>query len=177
MIDFYTFAKKITNIIGKFEIKRAKTLNLLCNPYEYAKIFINNKEIGYISKLHINAQKDFDIYDTYICELDFEKLAYSKVEVEPYSKFQALSRDLSLMIDKDMEYSKIREAISKIAPKELIRFVPIDIYESEDFGDKKSLTIKFYFQSLEETLKDEKVSSIIDEILKSLKSKFGITIR
>ncbi len=176
-IDFYTFAKKITNIIGEFDIEKSKPKNLLCNPYEYARVIIEGKDIGFISKLHINVQKDFDIYDTYICELDFEKLIYEKVEVEPYSRFQALSRDLSLMVKKDIEYSKIKNSIEEIAPKELIDFKAIDVYESEEFGDKESLTVKFYFQSLEETLKDEKVSAIIDEILNTLKDKFGITIR
>ncbi len=176
-IDFYSFARKISNIIGEFDLEVEKPKNLLSNPYEYGIVMQNGERLGFISKLHINVQKDFDLPSTYICELDFDKLFFDRVEAKPYSKFQSSSRDLSLLVDKSMPYYKIKEYIESIAPNELVGFLPIDLYESEELGDKVSLTVKFNFQSDKDTLKDEEISSILNYILESLNKRFGITIR
>ncbi len=59
----------------------------------------------------------------------------------------------------------------------MTKLYPIDIYEDESFGDKISLTIKFHFHSDEKTFEDEDVANMIDEMLKSIQEKFGITVR
>ncbi len=104
-------------------------------------------------------------------------LKYDRKEAKPYSKFPESIRDLSLMVSKDMQFGELKKYITSIAPKEMSKLYPIDIYEDESFGDKISLTIKFHFQSEEKTFEDEDVSNMIEEMLKSLNEKFGITVR
>ncbi|MDX1809014.1 MAG: phenylalanine--tRNA ligase subunit beta [Sulfurospirillaceae bacterium] len=177
LIDFYYFARKISNIIGDFELEVQEPQNKLSNPYEYAIIKQNGINIGYISRLHIDVEQDFDINKTYICELDFEKLPNERKIVKSFSNYQTISRDLSLLIPNDMKYSVIKEYIKTVAPADMIDFNAIDIYRSKDLGDKSSLTIKFNFQSNEKTLTDEDVTSAMENILKNLNEKFGIDIR
>lgn len=177
MIDFYYFARQVLNVIGSFDLEVQDPENRLSNPYEYAIIKQNDSTIGYISRLHIDVEQDFDINKTYICELDFDALPDEKKIVKSFSNYQTISRDLSLLIPKNMRYSLIKEFISNVAPTELIDFNAIDIYKSEELGEKLSLTIKFNFQSTEKTLTDEDIMSALDNILKLLKEKFGIEIR
>jgi phenylalanyl-tRNA synthetase beta chain len=176
-INFYSFARKISNTIGEFDLIKSKPANKLCNPYEYAVLEKDGVQIGYMSRLHSNIQNDFDLYKTYICELDFDGLRFDKRIVEPYSSFQAISRDLSLLVPSDMPYSKIADFVKKLKIENLIEFSAVDLYESEKLGDKVSLTMRFSFQAADKTLKDEDISGAIEKILSELKSKFGIEIR
>jgi len=177
IVDFYDFARKISNIIGKFDLELQPVKSKLCNPYECAKIKQDGVTLGFISGLHANVQKDFNIDKTYICELDFSKLAWKSTVVKNYSNFQAISRDLSLMISKDMPYSKVSKFINSLGIKNLITFNAVDLYEDESLGDKVSLSVKFNFQSNEKTLRDEDITSQIEKILESLKQEFNIEIR
>ncbi len=176
-IDFYFFARMISNIIGKFKLKIEPVKTKLCDSYEYALVKKGGEILGIISRLHINVQNDFDIDKTYICELDFSKLTWDKTIVKSYSNFQAISRDLSLLVPKDMPYSKISDFIDTLGVANLIKFNVSDLYKSIDLGDKISLSIKFHFQSDQKTLKDEDIAEAMDKILGALKKEFGIDIR
>ena len=176
-INFYSFARKVSNVIGKFDLMIDEPKNKLSNPYEYAIIKKDNIKLGYISRLHSNIEKDFDLYKTYICELDFAKLPFEKKIVKPYSNYQAISRDLSLLVPNSIKYFEISEVIKSLNIENMVEFNAVDLYESEDLGDSTSVTIKFNFQSNDKTLKDEDISSAIENILDSLKERFGIHIR
>jgi phenylalanyl-tRNA synthetase beta chain len=176
-VDFYDFARKISNIIGEFDLELQPIKSKLCNPYECALIKQNGIILGFIFALHANVEKDFDIDRTYICELDFSKLAWKSTIVNSYSSFQAISRDLSLLVPKDMPYLKISGFIKGLDIENLVGFSVVDVYEDKSLGDKVSLSIKFNFQSNEKTLKDEDIAIQIDKILESLKQEFNIEIR
>jgi phenylalanyl-tRNA synthetase beta chain len=176
-IDFFSFADKVSSVIGNFEIETSTCKDKLSSPYEYGRVILNGEDIGYISRVHLNIEKELDLNRTYICELDMNALNYERKEAKPYSKFPESIRDLSLMVSKEMQFSELKKYIMSIAPNEMTKLYPIDIYEDESFGDKVSLTIKFHFQSEEKTFEDEDVSKMIEEMLKSLNEKFGITVR
>ncbi len=176
-IDFFTFARKISNIIGNFDLISGKPKIGLCNPYEYAVLKKNDLNLGYISRLHSSVQSDFDIYKTYICELDFDKLPFEKKIVVPYSSFQAISRDLSILVPSDMSYGEIKDFIKKLQVDNLVGFNAVDLYKSKDLGNHASLTINFNFQANDRTLKDEDITDAMESVLNSLKEEFGIDIR
>jgi len=177
IVDFFTFADSVSKIVGSFELETATCKGNLSSPYEYARVILDGSDIGYISRVHLNIEKELDLNRTYICELDMNALSYKRKIVKPYSKFPESIRDLSLMISKDMRFSELKKYICSIAPKEMVKLYPIDIYEDESFEDKISLTIKFHFQSDEKTFEDEDVFNMLEEIIKAIKNKFGITIR
>ncbi len=176
-IDFFSFARKIADILGDIEIKEAKAFSLLFNPYEYGEIYKDNKKLGFISRVALNIEKEIGIGKTYVCELDFDLIPFKDPLVKPYSKFPSTSRDLSILVPKDLKFQKIREFLKSLSIKEVKRFYPIDIYESSELGDKISLTIRFDMQSDEKTLTEEEINKNMEFILKELESKFGVEMR
>ena len=177
MINLMQFASKVGQVVGDIELQVGRPENKLTSPYEYANIICGGQNIGYLARVHVEVEREYDLPRTYICEVDFDAIAYGRKIAKEYSKFPASSRDLSLMVPKTMEYGRIRACLEEIAPAELSRFLPIDRYESEVLGDKVSLTIKLIFQDNEKTLDDERVSSMVDTVLEKLQQKLGITIR
>ncbi|MGB9802174.1 MAG: phenylalanine--tRNA ligase subunit beta, partial [Arcobacter sp.] len=177
-IEFFGFAKKVANTIGKFDLEPMNEINnLLVHPYQNANIIVDNKKIGFISKLHPNVAKDYDLPNTFIAEIDFDKIANNLIKANEYSKFQASKRDLSLIVPKDISYSKIRNVINSIEDDTIQQFNLVDTYSDEKLGDKESLTIRFVLQSFDKTLEEDDINATMNSILEKLNSALGIGIR
>ena len=176
-VDFFSFADKVSAVIGAFELKAKKEVEALFSPYEYATIEIDGKSVGYIARVHANAEKDFDLPRTYVCEVDFAALPYETVQAKSYAKFPSVTRDLSLLVPKTVAFDTIKEALREDIPVEIREFYPIDLFESEDLGENVSLTVRFVIRSDEKTLTEEEITAMIDKVLERLKSHLGIVIR
>ena len=176
-IDFFTFADNISKVIGGFELETSPCKDNLTSPYEYARVIQNGADIGYIGRVNLNIERELDLPRTYVGELDMKALAYERKEASEYSKFQESIRDVSLLVSKQMQFSQIKKFLYSIAPKELAKLYPIDVYKDESLGDNISLTIKFHFQSKEKTFADEEVVTMLDTMINALKEKFGISVR
>ena len=177
-IDFFTFAKKILNTIGQFDLEPMQKIeNAFVHPYQNADVIIDGKVVGYVAKLHPSVAEDYDLSDTFIAEIDFDAIANDLTKVESYSKFQASKKDLSIIAPKSMEYRDIKNAINSINDKNIKQFNLIDIYSDEKLGDKESLTIRFVLQNDEKTLEEEDITKAMDNILKTLDEKLSIGLR
>lgn len=175
-INFIHFANLIQNILGKIELKKSNDIGFL-SEFEQAKVYQNGEYIGYIGRANAIVEQSKDLFTTYICEIDFDNLKANKKLANPYSKFQSLSRDLSIIMPKDMPYLRIKEIIEGLNIKSLKEFLPVDIYADESLGDNISLSVKFTFQDDVKTLEDEEIVAIMDEILTALKDNLGIGLR
>jgi len=176
-VDFAFFAQKVSDVIGSFELKEFETQHTLSHTYQSASIIQNGEAIGELFKLHPTVQKEYDLDDTFLCELDFEKLQFALKKAKPTSKYQASFRDLSIIMPKSMKYETIKEVIEKNATKELIRFYPVDRYSDDSLGENVSLSIRFMLRSDEKTLEEEDITSTMDAILEALNSELGIGLR
>ncbi|GGD31838.1 phenylalanine--tRNA ligase beta subunit [Malaciobacter pacificus] len=177
-IDFFSFAKKILNTVGKFDLETLENIqNDFVHPYQSAKVIIEGKEIGYISKLHPSVCEDYDLGDTFIAELDFDALKNDLVKTQSYSKFQASKKDLSIIAPKDLEYKKIKDVINSLNDKRIKQFNLIDIYSDEKLGENESLTIRFVLQDDEKTMEEEDILTSMNSILDALDKKLSIGLR
>lgn len=176
-MDFGRFVQLISNIIGEVTLRQSTCKHALGHPYQYADISQNEKIIGSIFKLHPTVQNDFDLQDTYLCEIDFKALVYETVHVKPYSKYQASFRDLSFLVPKTIEYSAIKSIIQKSKADEIIRFYPVDKYEDESLKNLASLTIRFVLQSDKKTLQDEEIVEYMDNITTTLNNELNLELR
>jgi phenylalanyl-tRNA synthetase beta chain len=172
-VDFWSFTKEITDIIGDFTLEKNSD-DKIYHPYQNAKIIKDETEIGIIAKVHPDVLNEFDIdNDTFICEIDLEKLTSKEKKATPIIKFQKSQRDLSLTVDKNIEYKVIKDSIESLNIDDLKEFYPIDIF---DLGEENSLTIRFMIQNSQKTLTDEEINDIIAKIVQKL-SSLGINLR
>ena len=129
-----------------------------------ANIEYNNEVIGYISSLDIRIKDTIDKkMNCAIIEIELDKL--NKIEkidkvYKEISKYQTVKLDLSLIVDSNLNYSKIEEYIASCKTENMIDYQLVEIYEDkEKLGDKKSVTIKFTFGSNDHTLTNEEIIS------------------
>jgi phenylalanyl-tRNA synthetase beta chain len=71
----------------------------------------------------------------------------------------------------------LRNAIESANFPGLIRFYPIDRFESESLGENVSLTLAFWFQNDKRTLEDKEIQESIDAIQAHLQKTLGVGIR
>ncbi len=178
-ITIENFIKSIGSILGEFEIIECEAKNALMHPYISGEIVKNGKSIGYLAKLHPSVAKDFDLKDTFIAEVDLDAILPKHIMAKDLSNFQAVNKDLSVVIDKDLTFYNIAKALQEFKESEALlkEFYPLDIYSDESLGDKKSLTIRFTLQSNEKTLIDSDIEAVINKILDTLKTKFNAELR
>jgi len=178
-IDFFSFAQKISNIIGEFDLEPMKKItNNFIHPYQNADLLYKGKTIGCIYKLHPTVANDFDISsDTFVCELDEEMLSNEIIYASNISKFQSSRRDLSVVVPKSMEYKEIKKVINSLKITEIKQYNLVDIYGDESLGENESLTISFILQSEEKTFTEDEINEIMNSILEKLKTSLGLELR
>lgn len=176
-IGFDSFVQKISNVIGDFTLVQANLTHALAHPYQSANIVVDEEVIGTLFKLHPSVQEEYDLDTTYLCEINFDSLKYGLNIASPYSRYQASYRDLSVVIPKSLKYAQLRDVIQESSSQEIVRFYPVDVYESEELGENMSLTLRFVLQSLDKTLEEDDITSSMDSILSALNEKLGIALR
>ncbi|MCK9372407.1 MAG: phenylalanine--tRNA ligase subunit beta [Sulfuricurvum sp.] len=177
VIDFGTFTQLISNVIGEFELVQHSAKHTLAHPYISAKVMIEGKEAGELFRLHPQVEEEFDLPQTFLCEIDTDCLPYALVEAKAYSKYQASFRDLSLLVPKSFPYEQLKAVIAKHASEEIKRFYPVDRYLSEALGEQMSLTLRFVLQSNAKTLDEEDISAAMESILNGLGEDLGVSLR
>ncbi|MGA9046637.1 phenylalanine--tRNA ligase subunit beta [Sulfuricurvum sp.] len=176
-IDFAAFSKLIADVAGSFELLSHTPSHALAHPYVCAKVMINGEEAGELFRLHPSIEEEFDLAQTFMCELKTDCLPYGLIEAQPYSKYQASFRDLSILISKMVSYESIKTVIEKHRSVQVRRFYPVDRYVSETLGDQMSLTLRFVLQSEDKTLEDEDITMAMESILNGLRDELGVSLR
>jgi len=176
-IDFAAFSKLIADVAGSFELASHTPSHALAHPYVCAKVLINGVEAGELFRVHPQVEEEFDLAQTFMCELSVDTLPYALVEAQPYSKYQASYRDLSVLISKEVTYETIKSVIEKHASPQIRRFYPVDRYVSESLGDQMSLSLRFVLQSDEKTLEEEDINAAMEWILSGLRDELGAGLR
>ncbi len=177
-VDFFSFAKKILNTVGQFDLEPMKSIeNDFIHPYQNADVIVDGKVVGFISKLHPSVSEDYDLSDTFIAEIDFDAISNELIKTEKYSKFQASKKDLSILVNKDIQYKDIKNAIKSLNNENIKQFNLIDVYSDENLGENESITIRFVLQNDNKTLEEKDITSTMDSILEVLSEKLNIQIR
>ena len=176
-IEFETFVKKLSSIIGNFELRASLEHNALVHPYQSADIIIDNYVCGFLTKVHPTVCEAFDLKETFVAEIDFSALIPEHINAHAISKFQGVYKDLSLVLDKNLPYDQIALAVKSLDLTLLKKFYPIDVYEDETLDNQKSLTLRLFIQSLEQTLDDESIEKTVNTILEKLQAEYGANLR
>ncbi|PWA12305.1 phenylalanine--tRNA ligase subunit beta [Pueribacillus theae] len=151
------------------------------HPGRTAAIALNGEEIGFVGQVHPTVQNDFEITETYVFEMSLEKLiqeADSETHYEKLPKFPSVSRDIALVVDKQVSAGELKRAIIE-AGGELLKEVHIfDVYEGEPLeAGKKSLAFSLLYLDPEHTLTEEEVAEAHTRVLDAVQEKFAAELR
>ena len=102
----------------------------------------------------------------------------NKVTYREFAKYPAVSRDLALLIDRNVEFESIRQ-IAYGCEKKFLKDVNLfDVYEGKNLEvGKKSYAVNFILQDENKTMNDKQVDAIMNKIIQSLEKQLGAKLR
>ena len=184
--DFYSIKGVIGALFEKVGIYDCIYVACKDNPTYHggrcAEILSGDKKLGIIGQIHPSVSAEFKIdTDVYAAIIDFEvlnELADMQRHYVPLPKFPAVTRDIAVTLDKDVEVGEIVKIIKANRKGIIESYNLFDIYEGIQVGKgKKSVAYSLTFRSADKTLTDDDVNPIVNTILKQLEEKLGAQLR
>lgn len=184
-VSFFDLKAYVENILNKLNLKGKYVFETTTNDlFSNAVLLkVKNKEAGILGNVANSIKQKFDISgDVFFAELNWTLLMKSakkeKVIFREISKFPGVERDFALLLNKDVEFSKI-EQIAYKADRKLVKDVKLfDVYEGKNLPEgKKSYAVKFYLQDEEKTLTDKQIDAVMQKIYKSLEKEIEVQLR
>ncbi|WRD13813.1 phenylalanine--tRNA ligase subunit beta [Helicobacter pylori] len=173
--DFYSFAECVSKVIGDFSLEKLNAQTPINHPYQSAKIIQNNEIIGTIAKIHPKVIQELDLFESYYAEIDASKLKRPAMLLKPFSIYPSSVRDLTLIIDENTAFSKIKKALKDAQIPNLSEILPLDIFKESD--NTIALSVRCVIHSLEKTLNDEEVNSAVQKTLEILEKEFNARLK
>ncbi len=173
--DFYSFAECVSKVIGDFSLEKLTAQTPINHPYQSAKIIQNNEVIGVIAKIHPKIIQELDLFESYYAEIDAFKLKRPAMLLKPFSIYPSSVRDLTLIIDENTAFSKIKKALKDAQIPNLSEILPLDIFKESD--NTIALSVRCVIHSLEKTLNDEEVNSAVQKALEILEKEFNARLK
>ncbi|MGN8398636.1 phenylalanine--tRNA ligase subunit beta [Helicobacter pylori] len=173
--DFYSFAECVSKVIGDFSLERLTAQTPINHPYQSAKIIQNNEVIGVIAKIHPKVIQELDLFESYYAEIDASKLKRPAMLLKPFSIYPSSVRDLTLIIDENTAFSRIKKALKDAQIPNLSKILPLDIFKESD--NTIALSVRCVIHSLEKTLNDEEVNSAVQKALEILEKEFNARLK
>ena len=185
--NFYELSAYVENILRRIGVKPGMIVRKKSeNPIFSAGLSIENRggklliEMGIINKKLL---KQFDLSaPVYYAELNWTALmkVIKKNEVlyTEISKFPAVSRDLALLVDNNVEFAQI-EQIARQTEKKLLKKVELfDVYEGDKLpAGKKSYAVNFILQDEEKTMGDKQIDAIMQKLIANIKKQLNAELR
>ncbi len=184
--DFYDMKGVVEAVIEKCGMKERTQYDSAAgksflHPGRQANIIYKDTVIGYLGEVHPEVTDNYSIKEkTYVAVLDmryFVEYADFDTKYAPIPRFPAMTRDISLVMDKSIQAGQIEEVILKKGGKLLEKYELFDVYEGDRIGEgKKSLAYSIRFRDLTRTLEDKDVNEVMDKIIAAL-SDMGAELR
>ncbi|WQU77717.1 phenylalanine--tRNA ligase subunit beta [Helicobacter pylori] len=173
--DFYSFAECVSKVIGDFSLEKLTAQTPINHPYQSAKIIQNHEIIGVIAKIHPKVIQELDLFESYYAEIDASKLKRPAMLLKPFSIYPSSVRDLTLIIDENTAFSRIKKALKNAQIPNLSEILPLDIFKESD--NTIALSVRCVIHSLEKTLNDEEVNSVVQKALEILEKEFNARLK
>ena len=184
-VDFYDLKGVVEELfqrlaISKYTVEAGE--HYMLHPGKTA-VFKKGKEIiATMGEVHPAVADAFGIKQKmYVFEMDIEtlmKYTAKNFHFEPLPKYPAISRDLAMLVDEEVNAGDVGQVIAKNGGKHFKDVALFDVYTGKQIADgKKSLAFTMQFQSKDKTLTDAEADEAFQSILKAVEKNFRAELR
>jgi phenylalanyl-tRNA synthetase beta chain len=184
--DFFDLKGVVEEYLEKVGMKKfvsydPKAGKTFLHPGRQANIIYDGTIIGYLGEVHPEVLDNYDIGEkAYVAVLDMPEIlsrATFDVKYEGIAKYPAVTRDISMLMKKDILAGDVEAVIRKNGGSILEGYRLFDIYEGTQIAaGHKSMAYSITFRAKDRTLEDKDVTEVMTKILNGL-SKLGIELR
>ena len=184
--DFFTM-KGVVEILlkaaGLFEDPRFTTDHKepFLHPGRQAEIIYKDVKLGYLGEVHPTAAENYGLSGrVYLAVLDLPSIYPFVTFDRKYTgiaRYPAVSRDLSLVVPKDVTAYEVEAVLKQRGGKLLEEVSLFDLYEGAQVEEgKKSMAYSLVFRNRERTLTEDEIGSSMKKIMNGLE-RLGIVLR
>ena len=184
--DFYTLKGLVENVLEVAELQRydvrKEKENKMYHPGRCANFNVGADVVATIGEANPLLTRNYDITQrVLLAEINIDKLtkyARKNQKYAPITRFPAVERDISMVVNEDVEVGEIEKIIEKKAKKLLEEAKLFDVYRNEKLGEnKKSVAYSLKFRVPDRTLTDDEINSAMKEIIAELEKSLGAELR
>jgi len=151
------------------------------HPGRQALIQYEGQTVGYLGELHPQVADNYSIgTKVYVGVLDMPEVVKFATFDRKYmgiAKYPSVTRDISMVVPKEILAGQIEEIIAQRGGKILESYQLFDIYEGEQIKKGfKSMAYSIVFRAKDRTLEDSDISAVMKKILNGLEG-MGIELR
>lgn len=151
------------------------------HPGRQANIIYDGTVVGYLGEVHPDIADAYEIgTKAYIAVLDMPEIVERASFDRKYTgiaRFPAVTRDISMVMPKEVLAGQVEEVIEKKGGAYLESYALFDLYEGAQIKEGcKSMAYSIVFRAKDKTLEDAEVSEAMGRILKALEG-MGIELR
>jgi phenylalanyl-tRNA synthetase beta chain len=185
-VDFYDIKGAVEALLAALKIDKAASIEftmlpdnecVYTKPGHTAHIVTGDKTAGIIGKINHNILNNFRLSaDAFIFEIDLDtlyELIPETVFAEPIPKFPAVSRDITMIVDKNFESAHVLKSSNIFKEKLVENLQLLAVFEGEAVpADKKSISFRITYRSADGTLKDDQVNLVHKTLSDKLITEF-----
>ena len=150
-------------------------------PGQSAWVFSGAKRLGLVGRVHSKVSRQYDLKQpVFIFDLDLERLLEVIPQqriAAPIPRYPSTSRDITLIIDREIEARAILEQLDGMGEELIDDFYLFDVFEGRPIpAGKKSVSIRIVYRSGEGTLEDEQVNRLHEAVGRRLIETFKASV-
>ena len=184
--DFYTMKGVVEELFDKLGMHEKAEYDPsdkkpFLHPGRQADIVYHGNVIGYLGEIHPTVAANYAIKErVYVAVLDMPYIVeYASFDrkYRGIAKFPAVTRDLSMVVPKEVLAGDIEKVFDEKGGQYLERYALFDIYEGAQIKrGYKSIAYTLTFRAQDKTLEDADIQNAMNKILKKLE-ELGIELR
>ena len=182
-VRFHDLSQLVYQLLNKFKLNRLEMADTQSDLWSYGiEITYNKKVIVTFGKVNPKLASLCEVkQEVFYADIDWQALRDNYpliVDFQPLSKFPEVKRDLSLVIDKSVNFEDIRKLAERNASKLLTKMRVFDVYEGDKIGaNEKAYAVSFFLQDQEQTLTDKVIDKTMQRLMTVFEKDLGATIR
>ena len=184
--DFYTMKGVVEEFLDQVGIRKGISWNPksgypFLHPGRQADILLGKQKVGYLGEVHPVVAANYDMKcRAYIAVIDMPEIvsrASFDRKYEGIAKYPAVTRDLSLVVPKQILAGEIEAMFVQRGGKILESCKLFDVYEGAQVKPGcKSLAYTLTFRAKDRTLEESDITSVMKKIMNGL-DRMGIELR
>lgn len=184
--DFYTMKGVVEELFDKLGMNEKAEYDpsdkkSFLHPGRQADIVYHGNVIGYLGEIHPTVAANYAIKErVYVAVLDMPYIVeYASFDrkYRGIAKFPAVTRDLSMVVPKEVLAGDIEKVFDEKGGQYLESYALFDIYEGAQIKrGYKSIAYTLTFRAQDKTLEDADIQNAMNKILKKLE-ELGIELR
>ncbi len=184
--DFFTMKGVVEEFLDRAGLHGKETYDpnagkTFLHPGRQANIVYDGKVIGYLGEVHPTVAENYAIKDrVYVAVIDMPyivEMASFDRKYEGIANFPAVTRDISMVMKKEIMVGDIEKVFDEKGGKYLESYKLFDIYEGAQIrAGFKSVAYSLTFRAKDKTLEENDYAPAMNKILKALE-EMGIELR